>query len=230
MKLVELFKLTNYDYTWSGVDFQFDMTLILNELESLGKKVPFGIEERSILLSKIKIPKKFFYSPESVNNSFVSYPNNSWTWNNGLNEIFCSSAVSLITESLRFTKSTVFTEKTTYALLGKTFPIWVGGGIAQAQQLENMGFDVFNDVINHNYQFYDTLIERCYYAFKLNLHILTNYEYVSKIRESMMDRLEHNQQLLKNMQIDNFCKQKIKDWPLDLQQSIQGELHLWIKG
>ena len=229
MKLVELFGLTNYNYTWSGVDPRFDMTDILNELNYLGSSSPLTPEQVSFLLSEITIPAKFFNrrSKDSNNNTRLSYSNNSDTWNNGLNNIFAGSAVSLITESLSFEKGVVFTEKTAYALLGKTFPIWVGGGINQAQKFEEMGFDVFHDVIDHSYQFYDTLIERCYYAFERNLDILTNYEYSCKIRESMMYRLDRNQQLLKNKQVDIFCKQQISQWPRELQQAISGELIIW---
>lgn len=230
MKLVELFELTNYDYTWSGVDSKFDMSDIIDELIYLGNKSPLSPEQRSFLLSDIKIPPKFFRHTGLNNKSNIAYPNNSWTWNHGLNKVFSSSAVSLITESLSFEKGSVFTEKTAYALLGKTFPIWVGGGMRQAQQFEKMGFDVFSDVIDHSYQYYNTLIERCYYAIEKNLHILTDYEYASKIRELMMNRLEQNQHLLKNKQVDNFCKQQIKQWPLDLQQAIGNELKIWFEG
>jgi hypothetical protein len=230
MKLIELFNLTNYDYTWSGVDQRFDMSAILNELDHLGKNSPLTQDQRTFLLAEVKIPPKFFYHTNVKSNSVssISYPNNSWTWNNGLNNMFSSSVVSLITESLSFQKSTVFTEKTAYAVLGKTFPIWVGGGINQAQEFEAMGFDSFCDVIDHSYQKYNTLIERCYYAISRNLRILTDYDYASKIRKSMMSRLEHNQQLIKNKQVLHFCNQRISQWPEDLQQVIGNKLKKWI--
>jgi hypothetical protein len=228
MKLIEFFKLNSYDYTWSGVDSNFDMTVVLNELKNLGESFPLNTEQQSLLLSAIKIPKKFFHPTEIIDNCHINYPDNSWTWNTELNKIFSSSATSLITESLSFQRSTVFTEKTVYALLGKTFPLWVGGGAHQAHHLEKMGFDVFNDVIDHSYQNYNTLIERCYYAFKRNLHILSDYEYASEIRQLMMDRLEHNQQLIKNKHIDNFCKLQIEQWPEDLQRNISSELKHWL--
>lgn len=228
IKLVELFELTNYDYTWSGVDSKFDMTDILEELEVLGTNSPINNKEKTVILSDIQIPTKFFDASPKINNSHINYNSNSWTWNRGLRNIFSNSAVSLITESLSFEKSTVFTEKTAYAILGKTFPIWIGGGVNQSQEFEAMGFDTFNDVIDHSYQHYDTLIERCYYAFERNLHILTDYKYASEIRNLMMDRLDHNQHLIKNKQVDIFCKQVIQQWPIKLQQAIDGELKKWI--
>lgn len=230
MKLVEMFELSNYDYTWSGVDQRFDMTDILNELASLGENSPMSAAQQSFLLSETKIAPRFFGDTQSINESHMKVsPSNSENWNHGLNNIFCGSVVSLITEPLAFQKSTVFTDKTAYAILGKTFPLWIGGGVGQAQRFKEMGFDVFDDVIDHNYQHCNTLIERCYYAFKNNLHILSDYKYASKIRESMMDRLEHNQWLLKNKHVDNFCKKQIEQWPEDLQHNISNELKVLLE-
>jgi hypothetical protein len=231
IKLVELFGLTNYDYTWSGIDSKFDMSDIIDELDSLGKNSPLTRDQRSFILTEIGIRPKFIHSAnEEASLVCISYPSNSWTWNNGLNNMFSSSVISLITESLIFQKNALFTEKTAYAILGKTFPIWVGGGFNQAQEFEAMGFDVFHDVIDHSYQKYDTLIERCYYAIERNLRMLTDYNYSSRIRESMMIRLDRNQQLLKNKHVAQFCKNRISQWPGDLQQAISTELKKWIKG
>lgn len=228
MKLVELFNLKSYDYTWSGFGSPFDMQDIIAEWNHLGNKLPLSTQQKSELLGKIKMPPKFFGNDIITKNSRIGNPSLSWTWNQRLNKIFCNSAVSLITESLSFEKSTVFTEKTTYAILGKTFPLWVGGGSYQAQYFEEMGFDVFHDVIDHSYQCYDTLIERCYYAFEKNLHLLSDYNYATNMRETHIARLEHNWNLLTNQHVDKFCKQKIKQWPTDLQEAITDGLKLWL--
>jgi hypothetical protein len=229
MKLIEMFELTKYDYTWSGVDDRFDMSDILNELDYLGNKAPLTSQQKSCILSSIQIPPKYVHTPDEVRtNSFISTKLPPWNWNNIMKPLFSSSAISLITESLSFQKGTVFTEKTVFALLGNTFPLWIGGGILQAQRFEEMGFDVFNDVIDHSYQHYDTLIERCYYAFERNLHLLSDYDHACKMREQHWSRLEHNQQLLKNLQITKFCKQQITQWPEDLQLAIDETLADWI--
>jgi hypothetical protein len=122
----------------------------------------------------------------------------------------------------------VFTEKTAYAILGRTFPLWVGGGIEQAEKFEQMGFDVFRDIIDHSYQHCPTLIERCYYAFERNLPLLSDYKYARKIREKCIDRLESNRQLLMNKQVDKFCQQQFMQWPTALQQATNDEFKKWI--
>jgi hypothetical protein len=229
IKFVELFELTKYDYTWSGVDTKFDLSSMLNELDQLGDRSPLTTQQKSYILSSIQIPPKFIPSAgEKRSESHITYLSNSWVWNHVVNLMFSGSATSLITESMSFQKGTLFSEKTVFALLGKTFPLWVGGGINQAQEFKKMGFDIFDDVIDHSYQHYTTLIERCYYAFERNLHILSDYDYASKIRESMMPRLEHNQQLIKNKQIDYFCRQQINQWPEELQQAIDYRVKMWI--
>ena len=229
IKLVELFNLTSYDYTWSGVDTRYDMSKIIDELYQLGPKSPLTAEQKSLLLAAIQTPAKFmYYNNEEKSSGSQSFPTLFWAWDNGLNKIISSSVVSLITESIAFQTGTVFTEKTAYALLGRTFPLWIGGGVNHAQRFEEMGFDVFHDVIDHSYQSYSTLIERCYYAFERNLKLLTDYDYASQLRETHMDRLERNQQLMLSHQVGKFCKQEIKKWPVDLQQAIQHELKYWI--
>ncbi len=230
IKLVEMFKLKNYDYTWSGLGNRVDMSEIINELNLIENKHLMSDAERSFLLSDVRIAPKFFQGTVKnvIHDVSVSYTSNSDTWNSFLHNLFSSSAISLITESLTFQTSTVFTEKTAYSVLGKTFPIWVGGGVQQADRFKDMGFDVFDDVIDHSYQHCKTLIERCYYAFKNNLHILTNFEYARKMRENHMSRLDKNLQLMQSNQIDNFCKQQISQWPQDLQNAIDNEINKWI--
>jgi hypothetical protein len=229
MKLVELFELSDYDYTWSGIDNRFDMSDILNELTTLGTKSPLTNKEKSFLLAEIQIPPKFFWlGDEKITDWNIKHNLSQTAWNYGLGKMFSNSAISLITESLSFEKGTVFTEKTVYTILGKSFPLWVGGGRLQAEKFKEIGFDSFDDIIDHSYQYYDTLIERCYYAFKLNLPLLSDLDYAKSVRNKCIDRLEHNRQLLINGQVDKFCWQQIEKWPQDLKAVIYNRLKYWI--
>lgn len=218
IRLVEMFKLTDYTYTWSGLGRDYNMSDIITELDQLGTSSPLTEEQRQFLLAPIEIESKFFEMPESVNStdSHVNYKSdNTYTWNNFLKNIFTSSAVSLITESHGHLKKAGFTEKTSYAILGLTFPIWVGG-YNQAQGLKQLGFDVFEDIIDHSYQSYPTLIERCYYAIANNLEILSNKSLAHELRTKNINRLKANRDLLlgDHTEIENL---KIaKNWPTEL--------------
>lgn len=234
IKLVELFKLTSFDYTWSGVDQNFDMAIIIEELDTLGPSFPITQDERAFLLSPITTPPKVL---SMITTTTTEYGlKNSigplGVWVSGLKSIFLDSAVSLITESISHDLSMVFTEKTMYAVTGLTFPIWVGG-YRQAQNWQKLGFDTFDDVIDHSYQHYDTLIERCYYAIKNNLKILQDVEYASQLRNTHMARLQANDALLRSGHLEKFCRDTFKTWPQELQHAVsdlvERKLTLYIK-
>ena len=219
IKFVEWFKLSNFDYTWSAVDQTFDMSDILAEITLLGDQSPLDQATKSFILSPIKLEKRFIeFSKQTLTatGGVKNYGGNSWTWRNGLNKMFLSSAISLITESVWTQKAAVFTEKTIYSVLGLTFPIWVGG-YNQATEWKNIGFDVFDDIIDHSYQSYDTLIERCYYAFANNLDLLSNKDKSAKLRLLCKDRLLKNRKLLLNNHLGIIANNKISTYPQELQ-------------
>lgn len=225
IKLVELFDYKNFTYTWSGAGTNFDCTDIIKEKEFLGKNSPLTTEQFGNILAQINLKPVFYKSAEAKISeqdgssvSFYGGNRNSWDW--GCDKIFLHSAVSLITESLTFQEATTFTEKTLYSVLGLNFPIWVGGGIEQASNWKKLGFDIFEDVINHDYQYYDTLLERCVYAFKLNNKILTDLDYAKKIRIQNKKRLQQNRDLILSGQLENFIKKDIETYPDEIKEKI----------
>jgi hypothetical protein len=215
MKFVEWFKLTDYDYTWSGVGRHADLDEVLKELP----KTELPNNMQWFIMSPVVMEKKFKTEGEEFlrDGSHIDSGDHHWTWYNVLQPIFTYSAVSLITESLDHQRGAVFTEKTAYALLGLTFPIWVGC-YQQADEFRRMGFDVFDDIINHSYQHRPTLIERCYYAFADNLELLSNRERTFALRQELMPRLLKNRELLLNGQVNRYIENEIGAWPADLQQ------------
>jgi hypothetical protein len=234
IKLIELFELTSFDYTWSGVDQNFDMSTIIEELNKLGSSFPITEVERTFLLLPIATQPKVLPIVEAIPVNYgLGNSIGPWgVWIGGLKFMFERSAVSLITESISYDPATVFTEKTVYATIGLTFPIWVGG-YRQAQNWQKLGFDTFDDVIDHSYQHYDTLIERCYYAIKNNLKILQDVEHASQLRNTHMARLQANNALLRSGQLEKFCRDTFKTWPQELQHAIndlvERKLTLYVK-
>jgi hypothetical protein len=224
IKLVELFKLQDFDYTWSAVDSVADMSSTLAELDQLGDKLPLTGAERSLLCAPIQLQKKFITYSTS-NNYFSSnigdgnYGGNGWAWRNGLQSMFSNSAISLITEPLSYQPGSFFTEKTLYSVLGLTFPIWVGG-YNMASDWKKIGFDVFDDIIDHSYERCTTLIERCYNAIALNLNLLSDKNKISKLRLECSHRLLNNRQILLDNQLGKFINQYPSNFPQDLQAAI----------
>jgi len=195
IKLIEWFGLDNMDYTWSGTDSNFDMNIIIQEMNSI-QTPPWSKEFESFILSPITMQKKWINLPDDklIESSHVQTVN-AKVWNAGLDQLYSHSAVSLIAESIDYQAGAGYTEKTGYAVFGQTFPIWVGGKY-QAEQFAKLGYDTFDDVINNSYQYKDTLIERCYHAIADNLNILRNLEHATELRNTMSTRLLANQQKL----------------------------------
>lgn len=221
VKLVECFDLKDFDYTWSGTDVNFEMSGIIRELDSLQERSPLNDSARTCLLQPISLSPRFIpYPGQRGDSSQISnYGGNTWTWNNGLQDMFSKSAVSLISESVGWQRASIFSEKTLFAVLGLTFPIWVGG-YQQAQEFQNIGFDTFDDIIDHSYQHYDTLIERCYYAVEKNLSVLSNLALAAELRQKNKHRLLANRDFLLQDGVTHFVNKKITTLPADLQQAM----------
>ena len=195
IKLLEHFDLIGQaEYTWSGADSNFDLSIILIELDSIS--AAWAEQVRSTILSPISINPQWVNTNSDVVGPLVNIKtSNKIAWDQGLNSIFDNTAVSIISESVDYQNGIGFTEKSAYPLLGLNLPIWVGGKY-QAEEFEKLGFDVFNDLIDHSYQHCNTLIERCYRAIADNYKILSDVDVAGRARLAAMPRLLNNRQLL----------------------------------
>lgn len=215
IKLVEYFQFSSYDYTWSGYGRGFDLALALDQIHSFDLDINF---------------QKFIYSPITVSDRWIKFSENnhdsvdhsrgavqdhggnSWTWLHGLNDLYSHGAVNLIGESIEYDRTCCFTEKTLYAMLSLCFPIWVGG-YGQAQAFESLGLDSFSDIINHDYQWAPTLIERCYQAVEQNRRILQDLDYARECRERCWHRLLKNKSWIYSDQLVDHNNHLIARWP-----------------
>jgi hypothetical protein len=218
LKLVEWYDLSSYQHTWSGAGSDFDMSRIIEHFDLIEKHVDIDKFRNHMLSPVYKILPYFVRPDSSVNYNIqnISGMNNfgslSWVWNNVVNNMFSKSVVSLITESIGYEKVMTFTEKTVYSVFGLTFPIWIGGS-RQADLWKQFGFDTFDDVINHDYQHCDTLLERCFYAIHDNLQILTDLDYAKRAKQQHIERLKQNRILL-NQNIKNVYNNSLLNLPI----------------
>lgn len=122
--------------------------------------------------------------------------------------VFESSAVSLITEPAFYERETIITEKTIMAIWAGTLPIWVGGWRC-ADTMRDWGFDVFDDVIDHSYQYLPDPTDRCRQAVLRNLSVLRTIVNLAPFRARLaynLDRMRSNVWLCRTRQIT-------KDYP-----------------
>ena len=179
LELVEKFKLTNFSHS---------LAWMANDINSIAVT-------RYVFGSEIVLARGLRCGP--IKNAQIYQ---------GLlqKSVFEPSCVSLITEPAYEEKEAIATEKTLMALYSGTIPIWVGGWRI-ADYLSSMGFDVFDDVVDHSYQHEATAELRCDRAIELNLKLLTDFDFAR--RSADVNRLQHNYNLL---QQNVFLKDVLK--------------------
>jgi len=195
MKLVEYFGLDNMYYTLSDQIVkhrgkQSNNTLQYLQDEEYNKFVDYLLAQPEISTKSNHVDH---VSPRDHTGQFNYYS----LWQVMLKKHCHSTAVSLLTESADHFHVQTYTEKTLQAIDAFTFPIWIGG-MGSSRVFEDVyGFDVFNDVIDHSHENYKTLEQRCFYAIKNNLEILTNLELAQNMRQKHLARLQKNRDLMK---------------------------------
>jgi hypothetical protein len=213
MMLIEHFDLTNYTHTlpWQSIN--------LNKQSF--KQITNNTQYQQIIdQSNVSIPMtNYHFGPETTLEHGIlngSYKN-SETYQHLLQKtVFEPACVSLITEPAFYERETIHTEKTVMAIYGGTFPIWVGGW-GLADWMKSLGFDVFDDIIDHSYQYMSDPLDRCYHAVKLNLELLQNFDLVHELLQKNQSRLEHNLTLLKQNVFLTDCINKVKQYPDNVQ-------------
>ena len=228
MKLISWFGLLDYQYSWRGDGVNCDMSPVLTELRKitqpwLTKQLKNHIlapvtefEPRWIEVSKVPIVHEWGTSPDDLSNNVTLM------WISAVKPMMEKTAITLICESSNCVGMPVshFSEKTMFSIIAATFPIWVGT-YGQADQLAEIGFDVFSDVIDHSYQYYNTALERCYHAIHDNIDILIDVDRAKELRKRHWHRLQRNQDLLIQQNLlGKYAVQQAKKLPLDIQEKL----------
>lgn len=149
-------------------------------------------------------------------------------WNNYLaDNVFLPTAVSLIIETLepQWGSCMTYTEKTMYPIMALTLPIWLGG-YQQAQGFKELGFDTFDDVINHSYQYIENPQESISRAIKDNYRLLTDLEHAKEIRRRVMPRLIDNRNYAMSNPFDQMITQRINQTYPDFDQRLRRFIRL----
>ena len=91
----------------------------------------------------------------------------------------------------------MFTEKTMMSIYSGHFLIWPGMHKA-AETFKKLGFDVFDDIIDHSYQYIEHPGKRIVEAFLRNFEFLNDIKLQASYRHKFKDRLNHNLNLARD--------------------------------
>jgi hypothetical protein len=239
LKLIEVFDL-DCAYFWSGLGNKHDLGTVVKELQT--GAVNITPSQQTQLLKPAQLPMRWFYQSNdlhpvamrharSLGSPWLDYlermfkfaigkPNRSShisSWNNGLGSTMSATTVSLITESdcdRSDIRAVSFSWKTIFSVLANTLPIWIGGhGAADAWR--SMGFDVFDDIVNHDYQYAPTLFQRSWQAVSLNQKLLHDVDRLRKLKQDLKPRFAHNQKLIFDKVIVKHWLDRFCEWPIE---------------
>lgn len=108
-----------------------------------------------------------------------------------LRPLYKNSFVELVAETTFSEPSFMLTEKTLNSILGCNFPIILNGMGAVAHMRE-IGFDMFDDIIDHSYDTIENPIDRILSAIDLNTRMITDISFVKDAWNLSTNRFEKN--------------------------------------
>jgi hypothetical protein len=210
LHMINYFGLDNYTHTlcWKNVD-QTLSTIENPQYQHLKQAVTVK-------------PRQFLLGQEQLLDRGLRYGSvtNAQNYQAFLQQnLFEPSCVSLITEPCFYEREAIPTEKTLMSIWGGTLPIWVGGWCTP-EYMKSLGFDVFDDIIDHSYQYLDDPYDRCYYAIQRNLDLLKNHALAEHLVLTNRPRFQHNLDLLKENIFLKITQKIIQH------NDLSGKLHL----
>jgi hypothetical protein len=84
------------------------------------------------------------------------------------------------------------------------------GGWRLADTMRSMGFDVFDDIVDHSYENMPDPMDRCYYAIERNLSLLQDHDLMARFVADNQDRLQHNLTLLRTNPFLQICQDRLE--------------------
>jgi len=127
-------------------------------------------------------------------------------------QVFEPTCVSLITEPCYLEREIMITEKTVMAMYAGTLPIWIGGW-RLPDAMRDLGFDVFDDIVDHSYSTLADPVERLDRALMLNQHLLTDFDRTSNFIACNHHRLQHNVTLVEQNVFFDLVKAQVQRMP-----------------
>lgn len=112
-------------------------------------------------------------------------------------KIFYNSATSLISEPSFFEQGCSITEKTIMSFYAGHFPIWLGS-YKLPETVKTLGFDIFDDFIDHSYQYVIDPVDRLIQAIVKNYDFLNDIKMQKQLRNENLHRLNNNLKLVQN--------------------------------
>ena len=142
------------------------------------------------------------YETVANTQSVIAY-NNSVNFDMKLRRIYNDSFVELVSETLYDTETAVVSEKYLHSVYGCNFPIIISSP-GTVHYFRSMGFDMFDDIINHAYDDITDPCERMVQCIKSNLNMLSDCALAKKEWQGAKDRFDKNIQFARTGMYEQY--------------------------
>jgi hypothetical protein len=132
-----------------------------------------------------------------------NYNNNVENFVDKLQQYYKETFVEIVTETSYTESSFLLTEKFLNSVYGCNFPI-VLCSKGTVEFLRKIGFDMFDDIIDHSYDLIDNPIDRLYSAIYNNRKLLTDNNYIKELWIQNKYRFDSNINVAKTTMYDFF--------------------------
>ena len=170
----------HYDFLYTQSWNQADVTHQLYELLQIGEITDY---KNSANITIETMPKKWI-GPEYAGDNATNFQQN-------VSDIFYRSVFSIVLEPVFWENDCNITEKYLNALYGLTIPIV--SGYNSCNCLKNMGFDIFDDIVDTSYQHIENAVTRTWQMMELNKTVFSNAKNIIKdkgIQQRIIKNLE----------------------------------------
>lgn len=133
----------------------------------------------------------------------TSLNDNVSNFKNKLSHYYKDTFVEIISETSFTEKPFLLTEKTLNSIYGMSFPILICSK-GSVEFLRTIGFDMFDDIIDHSYDTIENPIDRLFIALEKNRRILSDNKYVKDLWIKNQSRLELNVKIAKTKMYDFY--------------------------
>ena len=136
---------------------------------------------------------------------------------NRLRDLYRQTFVEIVSETSFLESSFLITEKFLNSVYGCNFPILICSKGA-VNLLRQVGFDMFDDIVDHSYDQLSNPIDRLYCAIYNNKDLLTDSEKTKELWKSNKHRFEANVDIAKNRMYEFYTHRAEKQFEKSLNE------------
>jgi hypothetical protein len=196
-RLVLLSYLFGQGYDQSGKISYLGQQIDVQKFDNLLDCIPWQFEPRHdhARAAMLEGYTKFYNNKDLLVDDYVIYDestnNNTSNFERRLRSHYRDSFVELVTESSFCPPSFMLTEKTLNSIYGCNFPI-LFSGVGAVDHLRGIGFDMFDDIVDHNYDLIANPFDRIIAAIDSNQRLLLDSDHVKQLWLANRHRFDQN--------------------------------------